>query len=330
MCITKAGLGGIPIQRLSDEEATTVIQRAIDLGMNWIDTANGYGTSEGRIGLAMAKYDRDSIHIFSKAAGSTPEDLASQIDLSLERLRVDYLDLYQFHMPGEDDWERMLTNGTVDTMLRYRDEGKIRHIGASAHKVGAALKILEHPDIETMQFPFNFIMYDEADGIRNRCRATDTGFIAMKPLGGGVFPNAGPCIRFLMQYPEIVTDPGCETVEQVEEIAALVEAGSALSQEDSRELARLRGELGKRFCRRCGYCEPCPEDVPVTSLMMLDSLFKRLPPDMLLTDYWLDAVDKLSNCTDCGECESKCPYDLPIRETMASSVEDLRKLQESQ
>ena len=95
--LTKFGFGGIPIQRLSEEDAVRVVQRGLELGMNWIDTANGYGVSEERIGKAIKSFDRRSLTLFTKGGGNTPDQLEQQIKLSLERLQVDYIDVYQFH-----------------------------------------------------------------------------------------------------------------------------------------------------------------------------------------------------------------------------------------
>jgi uncharacterized protein len=157
--VTRIGFGGIPIQRLSEQQAVKVIRRAIDGGLNWIDTANDYGNSEQRIGKAIKKYPRSEVLVFTKGMGRDPEVLRGQIELSFERLQTDYVDLYQFHIvPDQETWRTMLENGAFDLVREYRDRGRIRHIGASAHSRAAARAVIEHPEIEVLQFPFNFIV----------------------------------------------------------------------------------------------------------------------------------------------------------------------------
>jgi predicted aldo/keto reductase-like oxidoreductase len=319
MNITPVGFGGIPIQRLSEADAVKVIRKALDLGINWIDTAHGYSTSEERIGKAIKGYDRDKFMIFTKGPGKDAELIKKQMSLSFERLGIDAIDLYQFHNPTNPEvWKTMQENGTVDAVLEMKAKGKIRHVASSAHSPQAALAILEHPEIEVLQFPFNFIMAVEKEtmAVLEKCREKDIGFIAMKPFAGGVADDAEICIRFLLQYPDVVMDPGFETADQVEEVVALWKEGAALTSQNKQKIDQLRKELGTQFCRRCGYCQPCPEGVAIPGIMNLQSFFKRFPDERMFSGFLAAQTDTYENCTDCGECEEKCPYDLSIRDTM--------------
>ena len=313
--VSRIGFGGIPIQRLSEGETIKVLRRALDGGINWIDTANGYGTSEQRIGKAIRKYRREEVLLFTKGPGRTPTALAEQIELSLQRLQTGYVDLYQFHnVPDARTWREMLEGGAMDTLQAYREQGKIRHIGASAHTREAALAIIEQPEIEVLQYPFNFIVHEEGMEILEACRRRDIGFIAMKPFGGGALDNAAACIRFVLSVPGVAADPGFEHMEEVDEVLALWKEGPPLSAEDRRAIERLRKELGTRFCRRCGYCSPCPHGVQIISLMTMESIVKRFPGHMLSEDWIAGSGQSLENCIECGQCEEKCPYKLPIME----------------
>jgi predicted aldo/keto reductase-like oxidoreductase len=324
--VTKIGFGGIPIQRITEDEAVEVVRRAVDLGINWIDTANGYTVSEERIGKALREYPRDRVLLFTKGGGKSPEALDEQIQLSLRRLQTDVIDVYQFHGVHSKAWKGMLDNGAVDLVLDYRRKGVIRHVAASSHDEASRLEVMDHPAIEVVQWPFNFVMHGEAIKVLEKCRERDIGFIAMKPMGGGRFPNAGPCIRFLMQYPEVAADPGFEKTWEVEEIVGLVDGFAGLTEEDRRELAQLQQELGKRFCRRCGYCSPCPQGVSIVGIMPLGSFIKRFPPSRVFNEATDKTVASLDKCIECGECEEKCPYDLPIREIMRAEVENYHRL----
>jgi hypothetical protein len=219
----------------------------------------------------------------------------------------------------------MQDNGTVEAVLEYRRRGVIRHIGASAHRREAALTVIEHPAVEVLQYPFNFIVEEEGGEIVRACRERDVGFIAMKPFAGGALPNASACIRFLLQHPGVVTDPGFERPEEVDEVVALTREQAPLDAQDLALIERLRGELGKRFCRRCGYCSPCPSGVDIINLMTMDTIIKRFPPGRLVEGWIGEAGRSGERCTQCGQCESKCPYELPIREEIRKGAETWRR-----
>lgn len=325
--VTRIGFGGIPIQRLSEEQTIRVLHHAIDGGVNWIDTANGYGTSEERIGKAIKKYSRSNVLVFTKSTGRDPKTLREQIELSFRRLQAEYIDLYQFHnVPNPEMWRTMEENGTFDVMREYRDKGMIRHIGASSHTREAALAVIEHPEIEVLQYPFNFIVEEEGLEIVEACRNKDIGFIAMKPFGGGALQDAPSCIRFLLGVPDVVTDPGFEHIEEVDEVLSLWKEGAPLSKENKCKIEQLRQELGTRFCRRCSYCSPCPHGVQIVSLMTMETLVKRFPVDRLSEDWITGAGKSVENCTECEECEEKCPYKLPIMEEIRRGAEALRRV----
>jgi predicted aldo/keto reductase-like oxidoreductase len=321
MEVTKIGFGGIPIQRPSEQQAVKVVRRAIELGIDWIDTANGYGPSEERIGKAIKSYNRDAIKVFTKGTGRTRDELRSQIELSFERMQIKYIDLFQFHVvPSEEVWEEMLSDGCLELVLELKQKGRIRHIGASFHSLEAALAVMDNPEIEVIQWPFNFIMADRGREVLKKCRANDIGFIAMKPFGGGILEDAGLCIRFLLQYPDVAPDPGFEKIEEVGEVVNLANRNEPLSAEDKSQIERLKEELGTRFCRQCGYCMPCPEGVNIMLLMAMESVIKRMSPESVIG--WLsEHVKAVDNCTDCGQCESKCPYNLPIRQCIREGIE---------
>ncbi len=324
--VTRIGFGGIPIQRVSEQQAVKMLRRAIDGGLNWIDTATGYGNSEERIGKAISKYPRSEVLVFTKGPGRDPESLRGQIELSFQRLQTDYFDLYQFHHVLDPElWQTMQENGTFDLVREYRDRGKIRHIGASAHNREAALAIIQHPEIEVLQFPFNFIVEDQGRELVEACRVKNIGFIAMKPFGGGALEDASACVRYLLSIPNIVADPGFEHIEEVEEVLSLWKEDAPLSEENKQTIERLRRELGTRFCRRCGYCQPCPQGVEIVSLMTMETLVKRFPADRLSERWIAGAAESIDKCSECGECEQKCPYKLSIMEEIQRGAEAFQR-----
>ena len=322
MMVSKLGFGGIPIQRLVEEDAVNVVNRCLDLGITFIDTANAYSTSEERIGKAI-KGRRDQVILATKSTSRDHEGIAKHIELSLERLGVDTIDLFQFHQIfDQENLDKVLApDGLMSVAEKFKKQGKIRHIGITSHSLDTAIEAVKTDRFATVQFPFNFITNEPADELLGLCKKHDVGFIVMKPLGGGMLLNAGICFKFLRQYPELVPIPGIETVTEIEEIVSVYEGPVEMTAEEVAEMERLREELGTRFCRRCGYCQPCTEEIAIPTVMIADSFGKRLPEKRFFHKGMEAVIMKARECSDCGECEERCPYDLPIREVIAERAD---------
>ena len=321
LMVSRIGFGGIPIQRLSEEEAVAVVRRCLDLGVTLFDTANGYTTSEERIGRAI-RGRREGVILATKTGARDREGAREHLELSLERLGVDYIDLCQFHAVSDfPSYEQILApGGAMETFREALEVGTIGHIGITCHSPDVASEAIRSGQFETLMFPFNFVAREPAEELIPLAEAEDVGFVAMKPFAGGMLEGADLAIKYLLQYPSVVPIPGIEKAEEIEEIVALVEQGEGLSEAEWQEVERLRRELGTRFCRRCQYCEPCPEEVPVSVLMVIESAWKRVPPKMLFTDWLTEVMEKARVCSQCGECEQKCPYGLPIRDMIEEQL----------
>jgi predicted aldo/keto reductase-like oxidoreductase len=318
--VSAVGFGGIPIQRLSDESAVQVIRHCLDLGVTFLDTANAYTTSEERIGRAISGR-REGLVLATKSQARDSKGVIEHLRLSLRRLGIQSIDLYQFHcVSSEEDYEKILApGGPLDVVREARDAGQVKHIGLTSHSLETALEAVNSGIFETVMFPFNFVVREAAEHLIPLALEKDVAFISMKPFAGGALDNATLAFKYLRQYPDILPIPGIERPEEMEEIAAIVEGSAWMSQEDTAAMERIRDELGNRFCRRCGYCEPCPNGVPTQALMILDSMIKRMPISVVIANY-TKAVEDAQACTDCGECEEKCPYGLPIREIMEEHI----------
>ena len=322
LMVNQIGFGGIPIQRLTEDKAVKVIRHCLDLGVNFLDTANGYTTSEERIGKAI-KGRRNYVYIATKTGGRTREDIEKHLELSLKRIDVDYIDLYQFHgVNDQATLDKILDpeDGLYKVFEEARKAGKIRHIGITSHHLDAAKEQVQTGRFETIMFPFNFITCEPADELLPLCKEYDVGFIDMKPMGGGMLENAAVSFKYLFQFPDIVMIPGIQKTHEIEEIIRLYEGSHEMTATERAEMKCLTEELGTRFCRRCDYCQPCSQEIAISMLMTFPSFVKRLPPDWYLKSPWIpQLMEKSVNCIDCGECEARCPYHLPIREMMKES-----------
>ncbi len=327
--VAQLGFGGIPIQRLTEDEAVTVVKRCLDLGVDFLDTANGYTTSEERIGKAIAGR-RESVVIATKSLSRKPEGVEKHLKLSLERLNVEYIDLYQFHGVSDDNALAtvLAPDGPISVVEKAKEAGLVKHIGITSHQIDVAKKAVMTGRFETIMFPFNFVASEAADELLPLCRRYDVGFIAMKPLAGGMIPNVRVAIKYLLQFPDVVILVGIEKTAEVEEIIQLVAGPAQMTAAELEEMHRLKRELGSRFCHRCDYCQPCKEGIAISTVLAFPSLMRRSRPEYIFGGPWAQAVEKAAGCTQCGECEQRCPYQLPIREMIAEYVRSFRKAKE--
>jgi predicted aldo/keto reductase-like oxidoreductase len=326
MFVSRLGFGGIPIQRLKEDEAVTVVKRCLDLGITFLDTANAYTTSEERIGKAITGR-REGLVIATKSLSRKREGVEKHLNLSLQRLNVKCIDLYQFH--GVSDFASLdmvlAPDGPMAVVKKARDAGLVKHIGITSHQIDVAKEAVKSGRFETIMFPFNFVTSEAADELIPLAREHDVGFIVMKPLSGGMIDNAKIAFKYLFQFSDIITIAGIEKVPEIEEIVKILEGPKTVTAAELEEMQKLKQQLGTRFCHRCDYCQPCSESIAISTVMMYPSLMRRLPPEHLFSDFWGQIVEKASSCTECGECEERCPYHLPIRDLLAEYVKQYQK-----
>jgi predicted aldo/keto reductase-like oxidoreductase len=324
--ISRVGMGGIPIQRPSEKEAIKIIRRALDLGITFIDTAVGYGDSEGRIGKAITGR-RDQVVIATKTPSREKDPALKHLEVSLQRLQTDYIDVWQFHLINNfDEYHQVLgPGGAMEAAQEALQAGKIRYIGLSTHNVEVAKEAITSGQFSTIQFPFNFISNEAAEELIPLAQEHDVGFIAMKPFAGGMIRNANLAIKYLLQFDGVVPDPGVEKLSEIEEIVEIVNGSWELTTQDHQRMEEIRRELGTRFCRWCEYCLPCPQGVQINWVVSVWHLWKVWPPKIFF-ERMAERIETGRNCLDCGECETKCPYKLPIREMIAENMELFDKI----
>ena len=321
LMVTPIAMGGIPIMRLSEKEAVDVVGKVFDMGINFVDTANGYGDSEGKIGKALKGRKREDMVIASKSAVSDKKTFLEHVDLSLRRLETDYIDIYHLHAVSSEEKmkEVMEAGGAYEGLEEAIKKGKVRYPAFSSHFMPVAKKLMLSEKFDVVQLPFNFVDTEPEKELIPLARKMNLGFIAMKPLGGGLLEDATICFRYLAQFPNIVPDPGIEKVEEMEEILAVINDSRSLSLEEKKKIERMREELGKEFCHRCDYCLPCSEDIPISSVLTAKSVVKRMAWET--HTEWMDpAIKKARECTECGDCLERCPYNLAIPELLKKNI----------
>lgn len=325
LMVSRVGFGGIPLQKTTPAEAKAVIDALLARGINFIDTARGYTVSEELIGAAI-EGRRDKFILASKSMSRTAEAIRRDIDISLQNLRTDYIDLYQIHnLPVRDFDAVMGEGGALEGLLEAKKEGKIRHIGLTAHSVESFERALEWNCIETIMFPYN-IVETQGEALIAKCLEKNVGFICMKPLAGGALENATLALRFILNNPAVgVVIPGMASVREVEENASVSDMEGDLQGAELAEIEQVRRELGSNFCRRCNYCAPCTAGISIPSVFLFGGYLERYGLEDWARSRYATLQKTAGDCIGCGVCETRCPYELPIREMMKKHAEAFGK-----
>ena len=325
--VSLLGFGGIPIMRVTQDEATAVIERALERGIDFFDTARGYGDSEKKIGTALGAHDTKVV-LASKSPKRTRDEMLEDFDRSLSDLGIDVIDLYQVHCVNKTDELKtvMSPGGALEALEELRSQGRVRSIGITSHNLGILKQAIESDRYDTIQVLYSFVEDEAGKEVIPLALKKDLGVIAMKPLGGGCIKQYDVAIRYVLSTPGVIAIPGMAAIGEVD---GNVEAASDLRPLTGAEIAqagRTKQELGKTFCRRCDYCQPCPKDIPIALMLHIDSIRKRVGETFMRNEWYKDALDKVNQCDECGQCEERCPFDLPVRDLIKESRDALREV----
>ncbi len=323
--ISRMGFGGIPIQKIDAEGTKSLMQGLLDAGINYIDTARGYTVSEEYLGFALEGI-RQHFVLATKSMSRDREGMARDIDTSLKNLRTDYIDLYQIHNPNLTDLEKVCApGGALEALLEAKNAGRIGHLGVTAHTLEVFEKALELNWVETIMFPYN-IVETQGEALIRRCAERNIGFICMKPLAGGALDDANLALRFIVQNPDVtVVIPGmAEEAELAQNIAAVNDT-SPLTQEELEKMQAIRDSLGTEFCRRCNYCAPCTAGIPISGVFLMEGYLARYGLEDWARARYAGFAKTATDCIGCGVCETRCPYNLPIREMLKRAAKTFGK-----
>ena len=319
--ISRMGFGGIPIQRIDAQGTKALMQQLAEAGVNYIDTARGYTVSEQFLGEALEGI-RDKFVLATKSMSRTKEAMAADIETSLGNLRTDHIELYQVHNPNMEQLEQVMAEGgALEALLEAKAVGKIGHIGLTAHSLEVFEKALTLDWVETIMFPYN-IVETQGEALIAACAEKNIGFIDMKPLAGGAIEDATLAMRFVVANPNVtVVIPGMADPAEIEQNLAAVNNQAPLSEEELAGIDQVRAQLGTQFCRRCIYCAPCTVGISIPNVFLMQGYLERYG----LADWAQGRYDampvKASACIQCGACEPRCPYQLPIREMLKVAAE---------
>lgn len=316
--VSMIGFGGIPIQKVSEESAIALLKKANELGINFIDSAAGYGRSEELLGYGIKETGRENWIIATKAPDKDYEGMKKAIETSLQRFQVETIDLYQLHNVKTDAEYSMVMseNGALRALKEAKKEGKIREIGITSHSLDTISKALETGEFSTIQFPYNPVER-QAEELFKRAKELNVGVIVMKPMAGGAIENKEYSLKFILENESVTSAiPGMNSIEQIEENAEIGNHFVKLSDEERKIILEEAEKLGTGFCRRCGYCAPCPKDIDIPTQFLLEGYLNRYDLKDWAVERYESQKHTAEDCVACGKCEKKCPYDLPIRNMM--------------
>ena len=321
--VNKDGYGALPVQRTDKQAAVALLRRALDGGINFFDTARGYTDSEEKLGAAFAGR-LNELFLATKTMARKGEELTEHLETSLATLGTDHIDIYQFHnppfCPRPDDG-----TGLYEAALKAREQGKIRFIGITNHRLAVAREAIDSGLYDTLQFPFNYLSDEKEQALARYCEANNIGFICMKALSGGLITDVSASRSWLADYRDAVPIWGIQRESELDALFAAQKSPAVLSEAQQRRIEADRAELAGNFCRACDYCQPCPAEIPISTCARMFLLLRRMPPDRFLTPEFEKEMNKIDYCLHCDHCKRHCPYGLDTPALLRKNLEDYRK-----
>ncbi len=320
--VAQNAFGALPIQRISTQAAAALLHRAWEGGMRFFDTARNYTDSEEKLGLAFGG-QWEGKYLSTKTDATTPKKFWADLETSLRLLKRDYIDIYQFHCaaqcyrPGDG-------TGMYECMLEARAQGRIRHIGITAHKIGVAEEAIDSGLYETLQFPFCYLSLPRELALARKCQAANMGLIAMKGLAGGLITNAPAAAAFMSEYDNVLPIWGIQREAELDQWLALFDQAVHMTDAHRAFIEAERKELIGAFCRGCGYCMPCPAGIMINQCARISQMLRRAPSQSWLAPDMQAEMEKIEQCLHCGQCKSKCPYELDVPTLLRANLEDYR------
>lgn len=323
--VNKNGFGALPIQRISTEDAVYLLHKAYKSGIDFYDTAHAYTDSEKKLGEAFHDV-REKIYIATKTAATTADVFWKELEESLESLRTDYIDIYQFHnpdfcpKPGDG-------SGLYEAALEAKAQGKIRHIGITNHRLAVAKEAIASGLYETLQFPFCYLAAEADLEIVQMCKEKNMGFISMKALSGGLITNSAAAYAFEAQYDNVLPIWGVQREKELDEFLSYIDNPPAMTEEMAAYIEKEKAALSGSFCRGCGYCVPtCPAKIRINDCARMSLMLRRAPSAAWLTPEMQAVMAKIEDCIHCGKCMEKCPYSLKTPDLLQENYKDYKEI----
>ncbi len=321
--VPQNAFGALPVQRVSKEDAVYLLNKARDGGMKFFDTARAYSDSEEKIGEAFGN-NYEGIYIATKTGAKTPEGFWKDLQTSLTNLKIESIDIYQFHC-ADQCYRPNDGTGMYEAMLEAKEKGLIKHIGITAHKIGVALEAAKSGLYETIQFPFSYLAGPQELELVELCNQNNIGFICMKGLAGGLINKSEAAMAYISQY-NVLPIWGIQRETELDEWLSYMDHTPTMTKEITEYIDKEKEELSGSFCRGCGYCMPCPVGITINQCARMSLMVRRAPSAAWLNDHWQEEMKKIENCLHCHSCSKKCPYELDTPTLLEENYEDYKRI----
>ncbi len=318
LTVNKNGFGALPIQRVPMADAVKILRKAYEGGIDFFDTARAYSDSEEKIGAALSDV-RDHIIIATKTACQTEEEFWEDLNTSLRLLKTDHIDIYQFHNP---DFCPKPGDGLYECMLKAKEQGLIRFIGITNHRVSIAMEAAQSGLYDTIQFPFSYLASEKDLRLVETCQKNNLGFIGMKALSGGLITRSDAAYAFMAEFDGVVPIWGIQRESELAEFLSYQDNPPKMTEEMRELIARDKKELAGEFCRGCGYCMPCPMNIEINQCARMSLMIRRAPTADWITPEWQEKMKQTTKCVNCRQCVAKCPYHLDTPSLLKKNYED--------
>lgn len=301
------GMGTIPIQGICFAEAERLITYAVKRGINFFDTSIAYSDAEEKLGAGLRGI-RSQVAVATKTMKRSKEEIWFDLEKSLKNLKTDYIDLYQFHnISQKKDLDELRENDGYEAMLEAKQKKKIEYIGVSGHNPYILKEFLELYPVDTVMVPVNIFDLD-FESVLEFAQKKGIATIGMKPFAGGLSEEYKLSLNYALSKVDIVI-PGMKSIDEVKENLQVKSIN--FDKDKYEKLSNLLGSIGKLLCRQCGYCLPCPGGLDIPMIFKLYRDYFRFHEQK----ESVEAFKKMEgDCINCGKCEERCPYNLPIRE----------------
>lgn len=335
--VSAISFGAIKLPRANQEECTTVLNRALDLGINFVDTADCYGDSEEKIGKAI-KHRRSEFYLATKIDQRDGPGARRTLERSLKRLQCDTIDLIQLHDCRDYDYDRAIEpGGVVEELKKAQAEGIVREIGISVHSsIRTMRRAIESGEFATIMVSYNLLDREHVGTeVIPSAHEHGMGVICMKPLAGGRLADerelkrselslAQLALQFILSNDMVTCAiPGMTRVSELEQNLRVAEEFRKLSLHEIRDLVERAGGVGKDFCRNCGYCMPCPQGINVPDVFRFEGYYLRYDMKEWAREQYAALEVKVEECAECEKCIEKCPYSLDVPRMLKKAAEVL-------
>lgn len=323
--VQKNGFGALPIQRVDTDYAGKLLRKAYEAGITYFDSARAYTDSEEKIGLALSDV-RSKIFIATKTMSTTVEGFWEQLHESLKLLKTNYIDVYQFHNPAfcpkPNDG-----SGLYEAMQEAKQQGKIRFIGLTNHRLSVAEEAVESGLYDVLQFPFCYLASDRDIALVKRCKEQNVGFVSMKGLSGGLLTNSAACYAWQAAFDNALPIWGVQREQELDEFLRYIDNPPSMDDPEIKAvIEKDRAELIGNFCRACGYCMPCPVGITINQCARMSQLIRRSPSAVLMNEENQAMMRKINDCVGCGRCKTRCPYGLDIPNLLKKNLADYEEI----